>query len=103
MMVTMWDPVKSQNVSQDYDVDCDHVLYERSVMIITMRDPVNSQSVSQGGDKDYDVDSENIFHKRNVMIITMWDPVKSQNVAVLGGGPVLLHRVAPLLDQRWHL
>ena len=37
------------------------------------------------------------------MIITMRDPVKSQNVAVLCGGPVLLHRVAPLLDQIWHL
>ena len=37
------------------------------------------------------------------MIITMRDPVKSQNVSVLGGGPVLLHRVAPLLDQSWHL
>ena len=43
------------------------------------------------------------FYERSVMMVTMRDPVKSQNVAVLGGGPVLLHRVAPLLDQRWHL
>ena len=37
------------------------------------------------------------------MMVTMRDSVKSKNVAVLGGGPVLLHRVAPLLDQSWHL
>ena len=36
-------------------------------------------------------------------MVTMWDPVKSQNVAILRGGPVLLHRVAPLLDQSRHL
>ena len=36
-------------------------------------------------------------------MVTMWDPVKSQNVSILRGGPVLLHRVAPLLDQTWHL
>ena len=66
--------------------------------MVTMRDPVKSQkNVTQSGDKDYGVDCE------HVMMVTMRDPVKSQNVAILCGGPVLLHRVAPLLDQSWHL
>ena len=64
-IVTMRDPVKSQNEAQDGDedvnVDCEHISYEMSVMIITMRDPVKSQNVAQGGDKDYDVDCEHVF------------------------------------------
>ena len=69
-IVTMRDPVKSQNEAQGGDevvnVDCEHISYEMSVMIITMRDPVKSQNVAQGGDKDYDVDCENVFFMRGV-------------------------------------
>ena len=75
--------------------------------MVIIQDPVKSQkNVAQSGDEDINVDLliVNIFFfERSVMIITMRDPVKSQNVSVLGGGPVLLHRVAPLLDQGWHL
>ena len=63
----------------------------------------SQKNVAQSGDEDVKVDCEHIFFERSVMMVTMRDPVKSQNVSVLGGGPVLLHRVAPLLDQSWHL
>ena len=74
--------------------------------MVIIQDPVKSQkNVAQSGDEDINVDLliVNIFFERSVMIITMRDPVKSQNVSILGGGPVLFHRVAPLLDQSWHL
>ena len=37
------------------------------------------------------------------MKVTMGNSMQSEYVAVLGGDPMLLHRVAPVVDQCWHL